>query len=360
MPGGTLALTLCVAVICCAPPIRADDALTIVVAGPGEGRNSRWTRKLADAAREAAATLNASGGLLGHTLAVTVRDDECKAEAAAKLAATFVAEKPALVLGHPCASAAVSAADVYGKDRILYIATITRHPRLTAKRAGPTIFRLAGRDDRQGAAAGAMLARDFNNQTVALIQDRTKYASAINDGAIAAMRDAKVKPPLTASIVGGDKEYKATVAKTKDAAAVFFAGYPIEAGFVHAALRRADSKAQFFGSDSLATDEFATTFGSGAAGVRVLAVPSLDDDEGPFSALSVSKRTKAAITMFAEAARQAGTTDAASVAQLMSTGKFATDIGEIQFSKDGDALIPGFAILEWNGGKWITAGETPP
>ena len=49
------------------------------------------------------------------------------------------------------------------------LAPATRHPALTEPRAGPTIFRLAGRDDRQGASAGTYLARKFAGKPVAVV-----------------------------------------------------------------------------------------------------------------------------------------------------------------------------------------------
>ena len=74
------------------------------------------------------------------------------------------------------------------------------HPQLTAKRAGPTIFRLAGRDDRQGVAAAHLIARDFKGQKVALVQDRTLYARSIFDQAMAELKDRNFPEPITAAI----------------------------------------------------------------------------------------------------------------------------------------------------------------
>ena len=67
--------------------------------------------------------------------------------------------KPAFVVGHPCSGSAVAAASLYGAAGIVFIAPGVRHPALTAKRAGMTVFRLAGRDDRQGDAAAHWLTR---------------------------------------------------------------------------------------------------------------------------------------------------------------------------------------------------------
>lgn len=339
--------------------VAADD-ITIAVANTSEVHEIARSREIVEGAEEAVAVLNASGGLFGRKLTIAPHDDGCSRSGAAEVAGRLAAEKPALVLGHVCPRASVAAAAVYGKDGVLYIATANRHPELTEKRAGSTIFRLSGRDDQQGESVGAMLAQEFKDGQVALVQDRTRYARAIFDKAAAYLKKASGKAPITATIIGGDKEYKATIAKTKQAAAVFFSGFPIEAGFVHAALQQAGSNARFIGSDTLATDEFASTFGRNAQGVRVIAVPGPDIDAGGFHALSDRQRAKAAVLAFAEAARQAGTLDAGKVAEALGKGEFASDMGVIRFDTKGDAVIPAFAVLEWNGSEWTTAGETPP
>ncbi len=355
------AVVLLGAVVCSTcPNAVAGDEITISVASTSEALGAAHGREIVEGAEEAIAAINASGGLLGRRLAIAVADDGCSRLGGEALAEQISGAKPALVLGHPCARASVAAAAVYGKEGLLYIATATRHPELTEKRAGPTIFRLAGRDDQQGESAAAMLAQDFKDEPVALVQDRTKYARALFDKASAYLKKTSGKAPITATIIGGDKEYKATVSKTKQAAAVFFSGFPIEAGFVHAALQRAGSKARFIGSDTLATDEFASTFGRNAQGVRVLAVPGPDIDAGRFKALSGRERSKAAVFVFAEAVRRTGSVDAGKVAEVIEREEFSSDLGVVRFDAKGDAVIPAFAVLEWSGSEWTTTGETPP
>lgn len=334
--------------------------ITIAVAGPSEGRESDRTREIKAGAEAAASAINAAGGLNGERLVIQTYDDACAGAGAAAAAEKIAASKAALVLGHPCQRSAIAAAVVYGRDGLLFFATAARHPLLTEKRAGPTIFRLSGRDDRQGQAAGALLKRDFDGQAVALVQDRTRYARGVFDAAVEVLKKAGGKEPITAAIIGGDKEYKATVAKTKKAAAIFFSGFPLEAGFLYVSLRQAGSKALFIGSDSLSTDEFATSFGPDATGVRALAVPGPSIEAGPYKALSDRERAAAAVSIFAECARKAGAVDASKIAELTASSEFATGIGPVRFDANGDAAIAAFAVLQWTGTSWVTAGETPP
>ena len=121
-----------------ATPGRADP--TIVVAGPATGRHAETLAAMAEGARRAGA---------GHAIRLIEVDDGCDAGRAEGAARLIVADKPDLVLGHPCPAAAIAAAKVYAASGVLFIALGVRHPDLTDKRAGPTIFRLAGRDDRR-------------------------------------------------------------------------------------------------------------------------------------------------------------------------------------------------------------------
>ncbi len=64
-------------------------------------------------------------------------------------------------------------------QRTSFIATETRHPDLTLKRAGPSIFRLAGSDDAQGLDAARICSRLAGDKTIAIVHDRTLFAKTI-------------------------------------------------------------------------------------------------------------------------------------------------------------------------------------
>lgn len=332
----------------------------IAVAGPSEGRATAVTTGIAAAVETEIGRLNAAGGVTGETATFKRFDDGCSAERAARTAAEIIEAGAVLVVGHPCTRAALAAAEVYGKAGVLFIATETRHSALTNARAGATIFRLSGRDDAQGKAAGALLARDHGGARIAIIQDRTRYARTIALDAASEIEKRTGGKPVVANIVGGDKEYKATVAKTKSADAILFAGFPIEAGLVRAALLDAGSKAAFLGTEALATDEFAATFGATARDVRVLGAPGSDIQTEAFPALSSAQRAGAAVAVFAQAAQQAGSAkDGAKIAEALTRASFESAIGQVDFADNGDADIAAFAVIEWTGAAWRTVDQTP-
>ncbi len=236
-----------------AAPGLADSA--IVVAGPATGRHAGTLVAMAAGARRAIA---------GRAIRMTEVDDGCEAGRAEGAARVIVADKPDLVIGHPCPAAAVAAAKVYAAAGVLFIALGVRHPDLTDKRAGPTIFRLAGRDDRQGQAAAAELLSLAPQGKIAIVQDRTAYARSLTAAVTGELALRKSPPPAVIPIVAGRRDYDAELQKLKGARpeAIFFAGYPSEASVVLRSLRKAGITATLIASDANATDEFGTAAAS--------------------------------------------------------------------------------------------------
>lgn len=353
-------------------PVRADAL--IAVAGPPSGPNAPITDAIATGAREAAARINASGGINGERLSIEIVTDGCEATPAAKLAADLSARKVALVLGHPCAPAAIAAAKVYAAHSTLFLATATRHPALTSPRAGPVIFRLAGRVDKQGKDAGRYLAHTFSGKTIAVVHDRTNYAKTIAEAAEAVLTKAGMTP-ITATLIAGEKDFPLVTAKIKNAAAIFYAGFPLEAGLLHQQLRAAGSTAVMLLSDSNATREFAGTFGRTANGVQVMlartALISDETDQDPAIRSRAAHRQLAAtaVERFAAAANAVKTNESKKIAEWLASSGIASPLGPIAFDASGDAQRASFDVHTWiestengidSGRVWERAHISPP
>lgn len=348
----------------------------IAVAGPSGGDQAKTTEAIASEARATAKWLTmlsqqnarAPQGLSTRMLParyeITIKDDGCDAAKGEAVAKEIVMENFDLVLGHPCPKAALAAAKVYGTAGVTFIATGTRHPGLTAKRAGPSIFRLSGRDDAQGLDAAGYVSAARGGKPVAVVHDRTLYAKTIADQAAAALKEQNIEI-ITATIVAGDKEYGKLISKIKDAGAVFFAGFPLEAGFIVKELRAAGSNVPFFASGSVGTDELVATFPEVAQQVFVLRGQ-------PSNQLLASGTT--AIRLYAQALGGAfgPAKDAAGWRslvngalarhrhQLIAIGMDDT-IGvpehlphDIAFDAAGNARLDSYTLTRWNGTVWET------
>jgi branched-chain amino acid transport system substrate-binding protein len=343
---------------------RAGD-LVIAVAGPSSGYNSALTGEIVSAAHEAAEKLNAAGGVNGETVKVEAIDDGCDAAKASEVANQLSARNVALVLGHPCTGAAMAAAKVYAAQSRLYIATASRYPGLTAPRLGETIFRLAGRDDRQGADAARHLMAAARGKPIAIVHDRTLYARTIAEAAAASLAKTSAASLITATLISGDKDYPLVTAKIKSAAAIFFAGYPLEAGLLIRQLRASGSTADVLLSDSNATPEFASTFGDVAKGVRVLlprfarAPETAGKTANERDIAAQRELTDTAISAFTTAAIGVKSNDAKAVSAALHSRALATPLGPLTFDASGDAARASFDVYTWMGSEWQADTQTP-
>ena len=343
-------------------PAAAADVL-VGVAGPGHGSHAAAGSEMLRAARQAADRINAQGGVLGERIRIVEADDGCAEREAEQAARALVAQGVTLIVGHPCASAAIAAARVYAQAGVVFIAPATRHPALTEQRAGPAIFRLAGRDDRQGASAGAYLARAFADKRLAVIDDGTRYAKELAAGALAALKKAGRADVLTETIASGQKDYAKLIARLSAAQtqALFFAGFPIEGGLLLRQMRAAHLATVFIGSDALATAQFSETAGEGAEGAGVLlphdAARTLSKEalreafprEAPTGSFVAAY---ASVEAWRAAAQQAQSLKSEAVSAALQQGSFATILGPVSFEANGDADVPSYDAVWWEDGAW--------
>ena len=355
-----------------ATPAQAQARAEILIglALSETGRFAGASRKLRTATEQAITDLNTAGGVLGKQLKLVVGDDTCTEAGATAIAENFLKQGVHLVVGHQCDRAALSAAAIYAPAGMLYIATESRHPALTERFAGTTILRLAGRDDRQGKAAGTWLADATNSGRTAIIQDRSGYARTIAKGVAEVLAERGRPAPHVIPIFAGETSYDAVVTKVREASieAVFFAGYPSEAVIILNALQRANLEVKFLGSDSLVTPEFAARPVAHHADVRVLARPvsavtiSLNAGLPGRTRATPAQFTKhgvqetsiaAAIKLWADAARAIGTHEPAAVHGALNSRVFyVPPFGSVTFDAKGDARIPSFAPAVSDGTVW--------
>jgi branched-chain amino acid transport system substrate-binding protein len=315
-------------------------AETVIVAGPATGRHASTLPLMAAGARKAA---------VGTSATIEEVDDGCDAARAAGAARVIAAGKPDLVIGHPCPAAAIAAARVYAEAGVLFVALGVRHPALTGPRAGPTIFRLAGREDRQGHAAADALIGLAPNGRIAVVQDRTAYARGLTAGVAAALNARKLAPPLVIPIIAGRRDYGPDLAKLKTSPpdAVFFAGYPPEAAVVLRGLRQMGFTGPVIASDANATDDFAAAAaalsGLSQAAVKVM-VPAAGS--GGLDGDDLERGAEGAVRAWL-AARATG-----NAVQGLARGPV--------FDENGDARIAAFIAAPLIDGRWsYQAGRRP-
>lgn len=354
------------AVVLAACTVEDDpDVIKVAVAGPQTGQYASLGTQMTTGGETAVADINAAGGVLGKKLKLEIGDDACDPKQAVAIANQMAGDNVALVAGHFCSGSSIPASNVYAESNLVMISPASTNPALTDQRAGPNIYRVCGRDDKQGAVAGAYLATHFGDKNIAIIDDKTAYGRGLANEVKKALNANGVQEVFRESITAGEKDYSALVSKLKraDVDALFIGGYHTEAGLILRQMRDQEMNTVLMGGDALVTQEYWSI--TGPAGEGTLMTFSPDPRKNP-AAAEVVKRleaqgispegyvlyTYAAIQAWAEAAKKAGTTDAPAVVKALNDSTIRSVIGDFRFDEKGDPSLPPYAVYRWANGTY--------
>jgi branched-chain amino acid transport system substrate-binding protein len=355
------------AILLAALPARAD--VVIGVAGPMSGELAPLGQQMRDGAAAAVADINAAGGVNGQKLVLQAGDDGCNARTADAVANDLAAKGAVMVVGHLCLKASIAGAAVYAADGIVEISPGTTFPGFTDNRAGPGIFRLAGRDDAEGTFAGNMIAARFSGRNVAVVDDATAYGKALGDAAAAALDAAGRRIALRDAYTPGAKDYATLVSRIAAAGVevLFLGGSNPEAAIIARALKARGLAVTIVSGDALLTPDYLSLAGDAVNGTLV-AYPA-DPRRLPSAAAAVATfRAKgidpagytlpsyAAVQAWAAAATAAASTGFDKVSAALQGGPFATVIGNVAFDSRGDRTAPAYEWYVWQGGDYVPAG----
>src|SRR5438309_9673301 len=188
--------------------------ITVAVAGPMTGGESAFGRQMKNGAEQAVVDINAAGGVLKKKLALEMGDDACDPKQARAVAEKFAAMRVPFVAGHYCSSSSIPASEAYAEGNVLQITPASTNPTFTERGLWNT-FRVCGRDDQQGAVAGAYIAKNYKGKNVAVLHDKTTYGKGLADETKKALNKAGVKEKLYEAYNKGDKDFTALVSKLK-------------------------------------------------------------------------------------------------------------------------------------------------
>ena len=339
--------------------------ITIGVAGPMTGQYASFGQQLKIGAEQAVADINAKGGVNGEMLKLSVGDDACDPKQAVAVANQFASQGVPFVAGHFCSGSSIPASQVYNDEQIVQISPASTNPDFTDKRPGDGIFRVCGRDDQQGEVAAAYIVKNFKDDKIAVIDDKTAYGKGLADQTKMNLEKAGVTPALSESYTAGEKDYTALVTKMKQAGVslVYIGGYHTEAGLIARQMKEQGMQTKIMSGDALVTDEYWAI--TGDAGQGTLMTFSPDPRKNPEAQPVVEELNKkgqtaegyvlytyAAIQAWADAATAAKSTDYDPIVKALGEGDFKTVIGDIKFDDKGDVKLPGYVVYEWKDGKY--------
>src|SRR5215217_1628447 len=224
--------------------------IIVGVAGPITGPNAAFGAQLQKGAEMAAADINAAGGINGEKIVLSIGDDVSDPKQGISVANKFVADGVKFVVGHFNSGVSIPASEVYAENGILEITPAATNPVFTERGLWNT-FRTCGRDDQQGAVAGAYIATNFKDGKVAVIHDKTPYGQGLADETKKAMNEAGVTEVVYEGINTGDKDFSALIAKMKEAGVtvVYYGGLHTEFGLIERQAADQGLKASFMSGD---------------------------------------------------------------------------------------------------------------
>jgi len=344
------------------------------MAGPITGPSAATGAQMKNGVEQAAIDINAAGGILGQKITVEYGDDVSDPKQGVSVANKFAGDGVKFVVGDYNSGVTIPSSEVYQENGILEITPASTNPTVTERKMW-NIFRTCGRDDQQGAVAGAYIVKHFKGKKIAVVDDKTTYGKGLADETVKGMAKGGMKPVLREGINTGEKDYSALVSKIKQSGAdlVYFGGLYTEGGLIVRQMRDQGVKAPMMGGDGITSDEFASVGGPGVEGTLMTYGP--DPRNNPAAKAAVAKfRAKkfepeaytlysyAAVQIIKQAAEAAKSLDPKKVAEKMHSGMhFSTVLGPISYDKKGDLTKLDYVVYIWKkdaSGK-ITYVECP-
>src|ERR1700688_110549 len=282
----------------------ASAQIKMGVAGPITGPNAAFGAQLVQGTTQAIEDINKAGGILGQQITLEQGDDVSDPKQGVSVANKFVGDGVKFVVGHFNSGVTMPSSEVYQENGMLEITPSATNPKIT-ERMMWNIFRTCGRDDQQGAVAGAY------------IVDKVKGKKEV----------------LYEGINVGDKDFSALVSKIKASGAdlVYWGGLFTEGGLIVRQMRDQGVKAPLMGGDGITDDEFASVGGPGVEGT-LMTFPA-DPRNRPEAKAVVEKfrankfepqaytlYSYAAVQIIKQAAEQAKSLDPKKVAAHMYSG----------------------------------------
>src|SRR5262245_1694025 len=338
----------------------ASAQLKIGVAGPLTGPNAAFGAQLKNGAEQAAADLNAKGGINGQKIELVFGDDVSDPKQGVSVANKFVGDGVKFVIGHFNSGVTIPASDVYAENGIFMITPSATNPTITTRGLW-NVFRTCGDDDNQGNTAAKYIAAHFKDKKVAVAHDKTTYGKGLADFAKKYMNELGVKEVLYEGVNTGEKDFSALVSKIKASGAdlVFWGGLHTEGGLIVRQMRDQGVKAILMGGDGITSAEFASIGGPGVEGTLMTFPaeprnrPEAKEVVAKFKAKnfdpeSYTLYSYAALQVIAQAATAIKSLDPKAVAAEVRTGKpYQTVIGELKYDAKGDITRPDYVIYTW-------------
>jgi branched-chain amino acid transport system substrate-binding protein len=306
---------------------------------------------------------NAKGGVLGKKIELVPGDDQAEPRQAVSVANKFAAEGVVAVVGHFNSSCSIPASEVYHKAGIPQISHASTNPKLTDQ-GFENVFRVCGRDDQQGKAAGEFAVQKLKVRRVAVIHDKSTYGQGFAEEFKKNLGPG-VEVVAFEGITKGDKDYSPVVTKIKSAKPdlIFFGGIYTEGGLLVKQYKAMGGTAPFIGGDGIMSEEMLKIGGPATEGTYATFGPDTKEvpsakgfnenyrkkygEPGVYSVYAYD-----AANILLQAIQTAGGTDSKKVVAAIKAIDYNGALGHIQFDAKGDVKESPYVVWKVEGGKF--------
>ncbi len=151
---------------CWRPPVAQ---IKVGVGGPLTGPNAAFGAQLKNGAEQAAADINAKGGINGQQIVLVFGDDASDPKQGVSVANKFVGDGVKFVIGHFNSGVTMPASEVYAENGIFMITPAATNPKITSAACGtcsaPAATTTAGRGRRPSTSPTSSRARRSPSST---------------------------------------------------------------------------------------------------------------------------------------------------------------------------------------------------
>ena len=210
-------------------PAASGDAIVIGATGPLTGDASSYGISVQQGAQIAVDEINAAGGVAGHTLTFTMKDDKATAADASTGYDLLYDEDMVISIGSVTSGSCVAFGQKAAQDGLFFITPSASSADVVA--TGDTAFRVCFGDPDQGTLAADELTSKFTK--IGCIYDTSDpYSNGIYAAFEQAMKDKGVEYEVRTFDADNKKDFSSQVEALKDCEVIFCPFYYTEASLV--------------------------------------------------------------------------------------------------------------------------------
>jgi branched-chain amino acid transport system substrate-binding protein len=229
----------------------SQDTIKIGEFGSLTGDNASFGTSQNNGVQMALEEINASGGVLGKKIDLTVEDNETKQGETTTIVRKLISQDHVVaIIGEVASSKSLEAAPICQASKIPQIATAATNPRVT--QTGDYIFRVCFTDDFQAVVIARFVLEKLKLNKIAFMTDvKQDYSVGLTNIA----KDYLIKNGATIvkeqSYSSGDKDFRAQLTDLKAAApeVIIITGYYPEAALIAKQARQFGIRATLVGGD---------------------------------------------------------------------------------------------------------------